>query len=195
MPVDRNARKELAKCLELLVSGQMTNDEFDRFYYDDWENNGDRAVQSVAGFGYCLYSSDLPSAYKLKGWHAVSNDVREIADQSVLFLRSDLEYEWPDATYSGLPGCCLYYGFILFVVSLFIGILGLFTKDFPWLFVSPLFAMVFLLAIVGFIESRENSERHKSFCQYGDADVWPFLRRSDYDRVRTGVEAEDRSLR
>jgi len=191
MPIERDSRDELAECLRLLVNGQMTNDDFDDHYYDRWEKCTDRAVQAIANFGYCLYSSDLPGPYKLKGWHAVSARVRETAERSDLFLQSNLDYEWPESSLSRIPGFCLSCGVILFVVSALLGTVGVFTKDFPWLFVSPLFVTVAALVATGFASSLRNKERYDRWCGFGDAEVWPFLRRSDYDRQRGTSEATE----
>lgn len=63
--VDRPARDKLANDFSLLISGEMTNDQFDEAEPKDGEAPG---VVAVWKFGYSLYSSDLP--YRLKGRHA-----------------------------------------------------------------------------------------------------------------------------
>jgi hypothetical protein len=93
--VDKEARSDLATCLHRLVSGEMINDQFDHAYYGRWEDSVDTAVAEIAGFGYGLYSSDLPLPYKLKGRYAISDDEQEMAQHALLFLKTELEYEWP----------------------------------------------------------------------------------------------------
>jgi hypothetical protein len=64
MPVDRDARNELAESLGLLVNGQMTNDEFDGRYYEEWRKCEDETVREIAGFGYSLYSESIKRSIK-----------------------------------------------------------------------------------------------------------------------------------
>ncbi|HVC98463.1 MAG TPA: hypothetical protein VND64_32650 [Pirellulales bacterium] len=57
--VDHEARQALSLALRRLVTGRMTNDEFDDLYYGSWVNSSDRAVDVIATSAYCLYSSDV----------------------------------------------------------------------------------------------------------------------------------------
>jgi hypothetical protein len=93
--VDKEARVELRIALRRLVTGRMTNDQFDDLYYEHWMDSKDLAVAKIGEFGYCLYSSDLLLPYRLKGPHAVSPEVRRLASRGILFLYTDQEYEWP----------------------------------------------------------------------------------------------------
>src|SRR3954449_10824414 len=104
--VDKEARKELAIRLHHLVSGEMTNDEFD-CHYERWEDSNDPAVAEIATFGYGVYSSGL-GTYRLKGSHAGSVEDRELASRAILFLNTGLEYEWPRGVRQIVPYWCLW---------------------------------------------------------------------------------------
>lgn len=81
--VDHEARSDLAGCLNQLVSGEMTNDEFDDAYYGRWMNSKDAAVAKIAGFGYGLYSSDLLTPVRLTGPNAVSEESRQNTEHGI----------------------------------------------------------------------------------------------------------------
>src|SRR6516165_10591965 len=91
--VDREARNELASSLRSLVDGELSNDEFDDLYYERWVNNDDAAVRAIAEFGYSLYSSDV-GRYRMRGWNAVSGEVKDTASRAVIFLETDADYAW-----------------------------------------------------------------------------------------------------
>ena len=180
--VHRDARTELATCLQRLVSGDMTNDEFDS-RYDRWENTGDAAVAEIARFGWGLYSDSHP--YRLKGGYAVSEDDRQLADRAVLFLQSDLEYEWPTKV-AGIvpfwclwgPGCYLVFGVVLLSIA---GLVG--GSD------TIVFGLLGLLATVPalhwLVTHRKRAKELKRFHEGGDLNAWPFLQRADLVFART----------
>jgi hypothetical protein len=94
MVVVRADRDDLALALRQLITGRLTNNEFDDGYYEKWYRCGDSAVAEIAKFGWGLYSSDV-GAYKLKGRHAVSPAEQAMANRAILFLQTELDYEWP----------------------------------------------------------------------------------------------------
>ncbi len=89
----------------------------------------------------CIWGfySDL-STHKLEGKHALRPDGKAVFMRCILFLKSNLEYEWPKSVVS-------LSNFVLHVVTL-----GKYTR-----------------------------QKRKEFELHGDLDVWPFLRRSDYE--------------
>jgi hypothetical protein len=187
--IDHDLRKSLSQDVRRLITGRMTNDEFDEVYYDTYDSSDDQAVCAVASSCYCLYSDAFP--YRLRGVHAVDRETRSTAARAVLFLRSCIEYEWPPmpgfhwldvphafASTSGIPA-----GIVLSVLSI-----PLFLSE-PYL-VLGLLALLGIVLLVGSIalivwHRRFVSERWKSFRAAGDYDVWPFLRRADFDQART----------
>jgi hypothetical protein len=187
--IDRRARDELAQSLRLLVSGAMTNDDFDDRYYKDWLPSRDAAVSELSRFGWCLYSSDLLWPYKLRGRHAVSAADLQIVNRGLLFLATDLEYQWP-TNVEGVepywtlwgPGCYLVLGLILLFSAtgsalpggLVPGILGLLCT----------YMTVHWLAT-----HRQRSEEMERFFASGDYSIWPFLRREDFLGATVNVKS------
>ena len=91
---DRTARDELARALRRLVADRITNDEFEDCLSSRVVRSRDLGVQSVHLAVRQLYD-DLHE-HRLKGRHAIGRVGRRRVAQWTLFLRSDLEYEWPN---------------------------------------------------------------------------------------------------
>jgi hypothetical protein len=137
--IDRESRTKLSELIKHLAVGQITNDEFeDRLLLLGF---ADPAVWEVfSSSAWCLYS-DLRE-YRLSGKYRLPKAARRDVARWILFLKTDLEYEWPR--------------------------LGRFRS------LVLLLTNVFSLGLVGITY-------RKYFRRFGDLDVWPFLRRSDYD--------------
>ena len=100
--IDRQARSQLAVCLRHLASGRISNDVFDeRAPY----SSEDRAVNAIWWQAWHLYS-DLRE-HKLTGRDRLSQDTRRAVTRWIVFLHSDLEYQWPDLPLDGLLGAML----------------------------------------------------------------------------------------
>jgi hypothetical protein len=179
--INRPVRDQLKASLLSLVSGEMTNDAFDDRYHGGWKQSEDAAIAEIARFGWTLYSDTHP--YKLKGWYAVPDDVRLTSDRAMLFLGTDLEYEWPENV-NGVtpffvlwgPGCYLVIGMILLFVAAFTPGMTIFLGLFGILALVP--------TIHWFLTHSERAEELKRFQQSGDLDFWPFLRKSDYETAK-----------
>jgi hypothetical protein len=88
--VDVQARAKFARLIRHLVAGLITNDEFeDRLPFSE-----DSAVHEVYFNGVWGLYSDLYK-YRLVGKNRVPREARRIIARYILFLKSDLEYEWP----------------------------------------------------------------------------------------------------
>ncbi len=87
-PDDRPDRIILAEAMRQLASGRITNDQFELADI----GNDDRAVDELFGFAYSFYN-DMDE-HKLRGPHRLSKLQRQIFARCVLFLRTDLPYEW-----------------------------------------------------------------------------------------------------
>jgi hypothetical protein len=109
--IDRERRKKLALHLRQLSTGQISNDDFESGVLEDvtygWLpeqyyrakecKNDDSIIRPILEFSWCLYN-DLYN-HKLIGEYKLSDQqIKEIA-RFILFLQSDLEYEW---TYIGI---------------------------------------------------------------------------------------------
>ena len=97
--IDRVARITLAEQIRHLVAGLTTNDEFEERVLD--VETADRAYWAVVDQAWYLYS-DL-YRHKLTGSRALSKNDRRIISTFVLFLHSDLEYEWTEHPCTGVP--------------------------------------------------------------------------------------------
>lgn len=138
--IDRKARDILAEQLRHLVSGQITNDEFNARLPGKTQDAGFRAIEEQAWFLY----GDL-SQHKLTGSRALSESGRHTICRLILFLHSDLEYEWSKHLCTGF-------------VRLFAGVISL-----------------------GWVPEHFD----KQWQAQGEYDVYPFFRRSDYERANS----------
>ena len=97
--IDRVARDRLAEDLRHLIAGQITNDQ----YEDRADPTSDAAVHEVRLTAWKLYD-DLHE-HKLTGRYAPSPENKHLAAICIVFLKTDLEYEWPGE--AGLAGCLI----------------------------------------------------------------------------------------
>jgi hypothetical protein len=172
--IDRAARDKLADDLCLLIAGEMTNDQFDNTKPD--EPCSDLGVTACWEFGYCLHSSDLLFPYRLRGRHAVSPEAREVAHRVVLFLKSDLEYEWPKERGGVEPFFGMWTpGFHLLLGSVMLWFAYL--AESWWYAGVALVGFIYPLRWVATYSAREEAAHR--FRESGDVDVWPFIRRED----------------
>jgi hypothetical protein len=88
--VDREARDRAALLLRRFAAGRLTNDEFDEAYPG---SAGDRALPEVGGAAWHLHSDG--EVHRLTGEYALARLTRRDVARWVVFLHTDLEYEWP----------------------------------------------------------------------------------------------------
>ena len=89
--IDRDGRNRLAESIRHLAAGVLTNLEFeDRADF----HSADNAIQAVFWGGPWLLYDDFRT-YRLRGRHRLDPRVRKAAARWVLFLKTDLPYEWP----------------------------------------------------------------------------------------------------
>ena len=89
--IDRIARDKFAELLRHLTAGQISNDEFENRLP---LKSKDPAVNKIFWHGAWALYSDM-STYKLIGECRLSKSSRRDVARWILFLKSDLEYEWP----------------------------------------------------------------------------------------------------
>ena len=125
--VDNGRRKKLALHLRQLATGQLSNDEFEErvmndvtygylpeLYYLAKESKDDDAlIRPILEFSWCLYNDTYN--HKLSGKHELSEEQTKEIARFVLFLHSDLEYEW---TYVDLTNPLLRFSFIVMLKSI-----------------------------------------------------------------------------
>jgi hypothetical protein len=112
--IDRNSRNRLAEGIRHLAAGTITNVEFEeRVSY----SSADPAVHAVFLGGPWFFYHDL-TRYRLKGKDRLSPAVRREAARWILFLKTDLPYEWP-VERRGLVGSLVWVFVNLLTVGLF----------------------------------------------------------------------------
>jgi hypothetical protein len=102
MMIDRPARDQLSRNLRLLVSGKISNDQFE----DGIPETSDAAIVAFAGMAWLLYSDMYKR--RLVGRYANEPGARREVLRWVLFLDSDYHYCWPKMYLPGLhPLLCV----------------------------------------------------------------------------------------
>ena len=105
--IDAEARGKLALRLRRLASGRITNAEYEA----PWIRRApDEAITACFHAGWSLYSDFR--TYRLRGRDALPPETRAAIGRCVLFLHSDLPYQWPAQRPSilGLVGAILSLG-------------------------------------------------------------------------------------
>ena len=88
--IDRSARDRLSELIRHLAAGLITNDEFEDALPI---RSHDPAVEELIDESWYL-SSDL-SEYRFIGRYRLSRETKRHLARWILFLKTDLEYEWP----------------------------------------------------------------------------------------------------
>jgi hypothetical protein len=133
--VDRIKRNEAGRVLRDLVDGRITNDEFvSRFPRD----RHDSALAAILRAAWTQFS-DL-RAHKLIGRDSPAPEQRALLERCCVFLRTDLEFQWPPSHSRIRKG---------------------------------------ILQLIGI--GRPLDAADEEYKSRGDLEVWPFLKRSDYE--------------
>ncbi len=90
--IDRNARDRLAEAMRALASGLITNDEFENSRLPHGAE--DVAIREVYSKGAWMLYSDLHE-YRFTGNSKLDDATKAEVARWVLFLKTDLPYEWP----------------------------------------------------------------------------------------------------
>lgn len=179
--VDCNLRTRLAQDARQLVTGQITNDQFDDAYQEHYLQFDDPAVCEIATFCRSLYSDT--HCYRLTGRRAVGKETKQVIARAVLFLRSGQEYGWPIMpfnpwldivwTYGVCPGGLI--GIALLIISI---MCALFLRNDTY-FIATLFVVSFAIlsatALMWKTISAECENNRREYERQGDYSVWPFL--------------------
>ena len=136
--IDRRARDRLAEAMRALAAGLISNDAFENDRLPS--SSDDAAIREIYSNGaWGLYSDH--HEYRLRGRYKLNDKAKEDVARWVLFLKTDLPYEWPVTTRRLLP----------LLANVFT--LGLANKYYFW----------------------------PRFRAHGEIEVWPFVRRADYE--------------
>lgn len=99
--VDVQARQQAADLIEKFRDGTISNFEFQDSYprYD----RRDRALRAIETFLWMFYD-DCREHTLVEPKHALTPAGRELFERCALFLRTQLEYQWPEDNFIGIDG-------------------------------------------------------------------------------------------
>lgn len=168
--VDRDRRKKLALHLRQLSTGQISNDEFEdrvtdevtygwlpeQYYRAKEFKTDDSIIRPILEFSWCLYNDTFN--HKLTGKHKLSDEQTKEIARFILFLHSDLEYEW---TYIDLTNPVIRFSFTDILKSIIT--LGQHYRDL----------------------NLKREEEFELMKKTGDFEFWPFKTRIEYEQQLT----------
>jgi hypothetical protein len=191
------ARSRLHKGLDDLINGRITNWNFDPLYYE-LKDSDDLAVAEIANFSWGLYH-DTVGPYRITEHYRIGPEAREMADRCLLFLKTNLEYGWPDWPKQSLRS--LVSNWLSVAISLAIVLSLLLACTLGDSIFARFFACGLMFSLLvyhlwhWFFPDRQNSPAWKEFWASGDKDAWPFLRRSEYqDALQTVSQSAARTV-
>ena len=167
--IDRASRDKYAQQLRHFAAGVLTVAEYEDRADDLAWDSDDAALFPIWETAWVCYD-DFRTECLRGGW-ALNKEARRDFARAILFLQSDTPFEWPDFRYSGkdrLTGAAVgFVDFLLVPLDFFsFGVLQLQEKW--WRFLTPFRNLRW--------------EKQQAFMRsVGEPDVWPFLRRADFD--------------
>lgn len=154
--IDRQTRVEAFQALRRFAAAETTNDEYESEYplpeLFGRRSSPDQAIRAVYELTWSWFD-DLHT-HKLEGQYALDEETKHVANCCLLFLRSEVEYQWKEARFMKAGS----------VISNLLT-LGLTRRP---------------------VSLEERLAAHLDQSE-GDASVWPFFRRAEYEMaLRTG---------
>lgn len=161
--IDRAERDKLAQLLEGISTGLISEKDFVKSLPED---SNDQAVMEIADQAYWI-SPELKR-----------ESLRQDVDMWVLFLSTDLEYEWPP-----FPTRVGYFQPLALgtLAALLLGALAVFVLESSLTVLILVVMLSYLAAILW--PALHGAIQDASYERAGDNDVWPFIRRSDYEEA------------
>lgn len=89
--IDRSARNAVAEAMRHYLAGVSTNFALDDALFD--RKSSDPAIDAIRKQVWLIYD-DLRE-HRYEGTWKMAAEQREVAMRIILFLKSDLEYQWP----------------------------------------------------------------------------------------------------
>lgn len=170
--IDRTMRKHLADSIESLVLGVINTDDF-MATIEKSRRSCDLGVAEICRFSMGLFHDIYP--YRLHRTK-IDDSTMSLVQRSVLFLRSDCEYEWtrfPDFKYSNY---IFISGFILLISSL----IATWASHSIIIFLALLTTGAILLVSVVTYQSIRQKQIISRYWSHVDQALWPFIRQDDY---------------
>ncbi len=187
MAVDVTTRKFLADQLSALIHGEITNQEFDQGFDGEacWTLSEDDGVKEVATAAWFLY--DDFKTTRFVGKQSLSATTLDDFDRAVCFLKTELEYVWPNFPGKPLPACLVAGDAVLSLIGAAIIYRGL-QHD-------PIVRELLMLAgaVLTFPfcywahTSKIKRGKYRNWLANGDFAVWPFLTRADYEKASVAL--------
>jgi hypothetical protein len=178
----------LAELLRHVVAGQISKDEF-LFEADDlMATSGDDALGAVCAAVGSLYE-DVSALLNVNFRESfrLPAKIRRRLSIAALFLYSDAEYKWPpsagprgmyvDCLLACTCAACVFAGLIFMAVSAL-------SAWFALVGVGCVAAAVWLYWLSQELAERSVVRWEAEQARYGDFDVWPFLRRADFEEAK-----------
>ncbi|MHB9026141.1 MAG: hypothetical protein ACYC7E_18530 [Armatimonadota bacterium] len=169
--INRTARDQAAEAIRQFSAGEITYDAIPQRYP---RCKDDLAVQRI--FSAVGLLKEERRRWWLLAFKPLTDEDRQNLERFALFLETEREYEWPPYGFLNTWGALLMYLPLigLMVTSSFL--------DFSILMLLACFAAIFLYGwIIGLFLRRSK----RRFIANGDIDVWPFLRKVDYEEAMT----------
>jgi hypothetical protein len=104
--VDRHVRDIAANVLRQFMEGSISNEEYEQKYP---RTKSDPALREIFLQIWFFYS-DI-EIHKLTGKYALNDECRALAERCILFLKSDVEFEWPPQKFGFRYGILRLLGF------------------------------------------------------------------------------------
>jgi hypothetical protein len=185
--VDSELRTELREDVRRLYAGLMPRQDFEEAFYFRYASTDDQAIREVANLCAKIASGKTPNPTSDPD---KSKRNKAALMRSMLFLNSNLDYEWPGDSVS--PGHRTVVGLTLFLILPVIMAVVLFWLPIPVAiseeFTTPL-ALVGVAGMFGALclicYQPESLHRQKDLLSGKDPELWPFRRVDDLQQVAT----------
>ena len=183
--LDRNARDKMAVNIRHLIAGIITADHFQEEGAIIACESNDPGVKAVYDEADGLISDIWPWwPYRLRGRRRVSSNTKELMSRTILFLYSDVEYQWPTENISNdsiLERIALWACAIFFFLGLMCILISL-----------PLAALCFASSVsIWFwgkkLEKNAIERRLLALNRIGDFSLWPFMSKTDYENAKQSI--------
>jgi hypothetical protein len=152
--IDSHARHHFRQVIYRFLACEISSDDFEEEALVLEDDSLDPCIKAIYGMLWQTYSEGTE---KLTGQHGLTDSDKELYARCLLFLGSNIEYQWPDDKGAFTRGDCRL-GPVVRVLTL--GLSNIVDKAIE-------------------AQYREFDEQFRS---HGDFDVWPFLTRADHDQ-------------
>src|SRR5665213_2403008 len=154
--IDRGARARAADLIRYFRDGRLTNDEL----VEKWPSrSSDRVIEAMNNMLWNYYD-DLKE-HALTGKYALLDDGRANLTRYAQFLDSDLPYEWPQVRFDRVG-----------------------TPAWPFVVIGAILTLGLVLPVY-FWHRRRIGEFEADLRRTGEFDLWPFIRKCDFDAMNS----------